>query len=123
METRRRVCHVDIPWRRDAAAATRTYERNRRAPQVLDGDKYEDDATTTCAVVEGVDALIWQLAASVALPGYTIHQLVAVAVALLGAADLTGSSPIIDALPTALGLATTGLKAVLKARLTEALGF
>ena len=30
----------------------------------------------------------------------------AVAVALLGAADLTGSSPIIDALPTALGLAT-----------------
>ena len=68
----------------------------------VDGTKYA--AASSRAAIEGVDALIWQLAASVALPGYTIHQLVAIVVALLDASgvDQTG---VISALPTACGLA------------------
>ena len=60
------------------------------------------ERTSTPVPIEGVDALIWQLAASVALPGYTIHQLVAIVVALLDASgvDQTG---VISALPTACG--------------------
>ena len=62
------------------------------------------DPASIASAIEGVDALIWQLAASVALPGYTIHQLVAIVVALLDASgvDQTG---VISALPTACGLA------------------
>ena len=75
-----------------------------KTKKVLDGTKYAGDNINTCAAIEGVDALIWQLAASVALPGYTIHQLVAIVVALLDASgvDQTG---VISALPTACGLA------------------
>ena len=75
-----------------------------KTKKVLDGTKYSGESINTCAAIEGVDALIWQLAASVALPGYTIHQLVAIVVALLDASgvDQTG---VISALPTACGLA------------------
>ena len=75
-----------------------------KTKKVLDGTKYSGENLNTCAAIEGVDALIWQLAASVALPGYTIHQLVAIVVALLDASgvDQTG---VISALPTACGLA------------------
>lgn len=72
----------------------------------LGGGKYKQSSVTTCAIVEGLDALIWQLAASVALPGYTIHQVVAITVTLLSAAGLTETGGPIDALPTAIGLAT-----------------
>jgi len=72
----------------------------------IGGGKYNAGAATTCAIVEGLDALIWQLAASVALPGYTIHQVVAISVALLTAAGLTDTGGPIDALPTAIGLGT-----------------
>jgi fission process protein 1 len=72
----------------------------------LGGGKYKPDAVNACAVVEGLDALIWQLAASVALPGYTIHQVVAIVVALLGAAGLTDTGGPLDALPTVIGLGT-----------------
>lgn len=84
-----------------------TIDKTRKA---LGGGKYEVKSSTTCALIEGLDALIWQLAASVALPGYTIHQLVAVSVMLLNAAGLTGDvNPVYDAVPTALGLATIPL--------------
>lgn len=72
----------------------------------LSGGKYNQGASTTCAIIEGVDALIWQLAASVALPGYTIHQVVAITVTLLSAAGLSDTGGPIDALPTVVGLAT-----------------
>lgn len=81
-----------------------TIDKTRKA---LQGGKYEVKATTACALIEGLDALIWQLAASVALPGYTIHQLVAISVLLLNAAGITSDvNPIYGAIPTALGLAT-----------------
>ena len=74
----------------------------------LKGGKYSAGASTKCAIIEGVDALIWQLAASVALPGYTIHQVVAITVTLLNAAGLSGDDqgPLLQALPTVLGLVT-----------------
>jgi len=72
----------------------------------IGGGKYKKGTITTCAIVEGFDALIWQLAASVALPGYTIHQVVAISVTLLSAAGLTEMGGPIDALPTVIGLAT-----------------
>jgi fission process protein 1 len=75
-----------------------------KTKKVLDGTKYAGDNINTCAAIEGVDALIWQLAASVALPGYTIHQLVAIVVALLDASGVDQSG-VISALPTACGLA------------------
>ena len=78
-----------------------TIDKSRKA---YGGAKYEEDALTACALIEGLDALIWQLAASVALPGYTIHQVVAIAVTLLGAAGLTEG--VYDVVPTAIGLAT-----------------
>lgn len=78
-----------------------TVDKTRKA---YGGAKYEEDALTSCALIEGLDALIWQLAASVALPGYTIHQVVAIAVTLLGAAGLTEG--VYDVVPTAIGLAT-----------------
>merc|ERR1711924_285379 len=70
-----------------------------KTKKVLDGTKYAGDSINTCAAIEGVDALIWQLAASVALPGYTIHQLVA----LLDASGVDQSG-VLSALPTACGL-------------------
>jgi fission process protein 1 len=78
-----------------------TVDKTRK---VLDGDKYGDESLNKCALIEGADALIWQLAASVALPGYTIHQLVAIVVALLDASGVDQSG-LISALPTACGLA------------------
>jgi fission process protein 1 len=78
-----------------------TVDKTRKA---YGGAKYEEGALTSCALIEGLDALIWQLAASVALPGYTIHQVVAIAVTLLGAAGLTEG--VYDVVPTAIGLAT-----------------
>jgi len=72
----------------------------------IGGGKYKEGTITTCAIVEGFDALIWQLAASVALPGYTIHQVVAISVTLLSAAGLTETGGPIDALPTVIGLGT-----------------
>merc|ERR1712238_578759 len=73
----------------------------------IGGGKYKEGTITTCAVVEGLDALIWQLAASVALPGYTIHQVVAIAVAVQTAAGLTDVGGLsLDALPTVIGLGT-----------------
>ena len=78
--------------------------------KALNGDKYTPGTTVQCALIEGLDALIWQLAASVALPGYTIHQIVAITIALLNAAGLSGDiNPIFDAIPTAVGLATIPL--------------
>ena len=73
-------------------------------PVILGGDHSIGFPTVRGLAIEGGDALIWQLAASVALPGYTIHQLVAIVVALLDASgvDQTG---VISALPTACGLA------------------
>jgi len=71
----------------------------------MKGGKY-GKASLKCAVIEGVDALIWQLAASVALPGYTIHQVVLITVALLSAAGLTDTGGPIDYLPTVVGLGT-----------------
>jgi len=79
-----------------------TLDKTKKA---YEGTKYEETALTTCALIEGLDALIWQLAASVALPGYTIHQVVAIAVASLDASGLSGD-PVADAIPTAIGLAT-----------------
>ena len=72
--------------------------------KALKGGKYGENDVNACAAIEGLDALIWQLAASVALPGYTIHQVVAITVALLSAAGLDGG--VYDTIPTALGLAT-----------------
>jgi len=72
----------------------------------IGGGKYKVGTITTCAIVEGFDALIWQLAASVALPGYTIHQVVSISVSLLSAAGLTEMGGPFDALPTVIGLAT-----------------
>lgn len=78
-----------------------TVDKTRKA---LGGGKYSKESINTCALIEGVDALIWQLAASVALPGYTIHQVVAISVALLSEAGLTNTGGPIDVLPTAIGL-------------------
>ena len=84
-----------------------TVDKTRKA---LNGDKYTPESTLTCAFIEGFHALIWQLAASVALPGYTIHQIVIITLALLNAAGLSADQdPIIGALPTAVGLATIPL--------------
>jgi fission process protein 1 len=81
-----------------------TVDKTRKA---YGGNKYEADMLTKCALIEGLDALIWQLAASVALPGYTIHQVVLIAVTLFGAAGLTEG--VYDVVPTAIGLATIPL--------------
>ena len=78
-----------------------TVDKTRKA---YSGSKYEESSLTTCALIEGLDALIWQLAASVALPGYTIHQVVAITVMVLNAAGLTEG--FYDVLPTAVGLLT-----------------
>ena len=84
-----------------------TIDKTRKA---LSGDKYSPKATLSCALIEGLDALIWQLAASVALPGYTIHQIVVISLALLNASGLSAEQyPLIGALPTAIGLATIPL--------------
>lgn len=81
-----------------------TVDKTRKA---LGGGKYELKTTASCALIEGLDALIWQLAASVALPGYTIHQVVAITVMLLNAAGITGDvNPLFDVIPTAVGLIT-----------------
>ena len=84
-----------------------------KTKKCLKEGNYEEGSLTTCALIEGLDALIWQLAASVALPGYTIHQVVAIVVSLLTAAGIYGDgvemSPLISALPTATGLATIPL--------------
>lgn len=76
-----------------------------KSKKVLQGSKYASSAQLRCALIEGIDAFLWQITASVALPGFTIHQLVGVAVALIAASDLE-PSPYLDALPTALGLLT-----------------
>lgn len=87
-----------------------TIDKTRK---VLDNGPYEERKLTTCAAIEGLDALIWQLAASVALPGYTIHQVVLIAVAILTASGVydNGAEPsgIISAIPTAIGLGTIPL--------------
>ena len=69
--------------------------------------KYVSSAVGACAFLEGLDAFIWQITASVALPGYTIHQVVELVVQALQAADLpVDDSPLLSALPTAVGLLT-----------------
>ncbi|KAJ1446443.1 mitochondrial 18 KDa protein-domain-containing protein [Pelagophyceae sp. CCMP2097] len=87
-----------------------------KVTKALNGDKYGPKDVTSCALIEGLDALIWQLAASVALPGYTIHQLVAVVIASMAALGVTpGESAVIDAIPTVLGAfdpATLGLATI-----------
>ena len=70
------------------------------------GGKYVKDVAQ-CALIEGFDALVWQLAASVALPGYTIHQVVAISVLILDSLGLSDGPW--TAVPTALGLATIPL--------------
>ena len=77
-----------------------TVDKTRKA---YSGGKYAT-AITNCAVIEGFDALVWQLAASVALPGYTIHQIVGVAVTILDSLGLNDGP--LSALPTAIGLLT-----------------
>mmetsp|Transcript_43333 Transcript_43333/g.97945 ORF Transcript_43333/g.97945 Transcript_43333/m.97945 type:complete len:260 (+) Transcript_43333:81-860(+) len=78
-----------------------TVDKTKKA---FSGGKYEEIAKNNCALIEGFDALIWQLAASVALPGYTIHQIVLVTVAILGSLGLTEG--LFEYLPTAVGLLT-----------------
>lgn len=78
-----------------------TVDKTRKA---YSGNKYAPASVTNCAVIEGIDALIWQLAASVALPGYTIHQIVAVTVTILDSIGLNEGPW--SAVPTALGLLT-----------------
>jgi len=81
-----------------------TVDKTRKA---LTGGKYGIKTTTSCALIEGLDALIWQLAASVALPGYTIHQVVAITVMLLNAAGITEDvNALFGVIPTAVGLIT-----------------
>ena len=54
------------------------------------------------AVKETIDTLIWQTAASVAIPGFTIHQ----AVHFTGKFSKNSTNPLIKKwLPTAIGLA------------------
>lgn len=78
-----------------------------KTKKVFDKGSYETNSLTTCALIEGLDAFIWQIAASVALPGYTIHQVVAIAVALLTASGLYDEpSGVVSAIPTAVGLLT-----------------
>lgn len=78
------------------------------------GGKY-GKSLSACAAIETFDAGIWQLTASVALPGFTIHQIVALTVLLeesfLGIDfDAAASSDFVDtalhSLPTAIGLLT-----------------
>lgn len=45
------------------------------------GGKY-GKSLSACAAIETFDAGIWQLTASVALPGFTIHQIVALTILL-----------------------------------------
>ena len=52
-----------------------------------------------------MDAGVWQLTASVALPGYTIHQIVAAVVAVETAFDIPPEGGA-GVLPTAVGLLT-----------------
>jgi fission process protein 1 len=77
-----------------------TVDKTRKA---YGGAKYEEGALTSCALIEGLDALIWQLAASVALPGFTIHQVVAITVTLLESFERAGGA--YDVVPTLVGLA------------------
>jgi len=69
--------------------------------------KYISSALTVCAILEGLDAFLWQITASVALPGYTIHQVVEIVVAVLTAAgfDLDHGG-VVATVPTAFGLLT-----------------
>jgi len=63
-------------------------------------------AASICAVIEGLDAFVWQITASVALPGYTIHQVVDICVMTLQNLDAEMNPQLISSLPTAIGLLT-----------------
>lgn len=73
--------------------------------KAYNGGRYMESALGACTLIESFDALIWQLAASVALPGYTIHQVVAATVLIN---DYLGFSedPVLQVVPTAAGLLT-----------------
>lgn len=69
------------------------------------GGRYMESSIGVCTVIESLDAFIWQIAASVALPGYTIHQIVAATV-LVSNNYGWDADPVLKVLPTAIGLAT-----------------
>ena len=69
---------------------------------------YVADAALACCAIEGFDAFLWQMFASVVLPGFTIHQVVAIVGQLVDAMDLSGD-PLFTTLPTVAGLATIPL--------------
>lgn len=72
--------------------------------RALSGGRYIDNIGA-CAAIESADAGIWQLGASVALPGLTIHQLVAASALLEEAFGLPPDGTFIArALPTVVGL-------------------
>mmetsp|Transcript_9990 Transcript_9990/g.17826 ORF Transcript_9990/g.17826 Transcript_9990/m.17826 type:complete len:264 (+) Transcript_9990:174-965(+) len=75
-----------------------------KAKKAYSSGKYTPESITNCAIIEGIDAFIWQIAASVALPGYTIHQIVAITILVLDALDLNDGP--LKVLPTAIGLLT-----------------
>ena len=52
-----------------------TVDKTRKA---LRGGNYMPEKLNTCVLIEGVDALIWKLAASMNLPGYAIRQIVVI---------------------------------------------
>lgn len=77
-----------------------TLDKTKKA---LDGPKYISEEATRCAVFEGLDTFLWQIIASVILPGFTIHQIVELSLTLLQ--DLP-QTDFISYLPTLLGFST-----------------
>ena len=69
------------------------------------GGKYGGENLNVCTAIETVDAGVWQLTASVALPGFSIHQVVAAVQAAENAFDIPPEG-VAGVLPTAIGLIT-----------------
>ena len=69
------------------------------------GGKYGGENLNVCTAIETVDAGVWQLTASVALPGFSIHQVVAAVQAVENAFDIPPEG-VAGVLPTAIGLIT-----------------
>ncbi|KAI3428478.1 hypothetical protein D9Q98_007303 [Chlorella vulgaris] len=106
-------------WQKTQADARRKLT-SRPLPASLDVDRL----VATIGLERGLDTLVWQLIASVAAPGYTIHSVVAaanwalqrveqsqqVALSMNGAAQALGVAPDVflatlnKSVPTALGL-------------------
>ena len=76
-----------------------TLDKGSRA---LSGEKYSSNVVS-CALIESADAGIWQVAASVALPGFSIHQIVA-ATAEVERAFGVEPEGVAALLPSAIGL-------------------